>query len=346
MEIEIEKISLHQLDVSSNNIDKIDIDFEKETIKKYVDVLIDEILENPNKRLFKFKNGNTEVKNSIPSIISNSLEIEKTLLNNAKRLLEKEVSADIKIQKLGVKVQRGSLLQIHFKQGDFDNLLICKVEHDEIINEKSFEINRGLNTKKKVFKAFLYFLANEIRNEEIYLNDKNNSKYWWDDFLELEQINTDDANTEISLDKIVKIIDREKNKEELTLDGTLLRNSIVGYFKTSKEFNFTDIYDIVNNYTPFNPKFPITGVISKLDKLKNDKSFDNQFSIVQKKVDKRIVNTIPLGKGLYLKIDRHVPNLREIIKPYKGVDGKSGITIISDQAYNIIKVINDDSRTH
>jgi hypothetical protein len=342
MEIEIEKISLHQLDVSSNNIEKIDIDFKKETIIKYVDVLIDEILENPNKRLFKFKNGNTEVKNSIPSIISNSVEIEKTLLNNAKRLLEKEVSADIKIQKLGVKVQRGSLLQIHFKQGNFDNLLICKVEHDEIINEKSFEINRGLNTKKKVFKAFLYFLANEIRNEEIYLNDKNNSKYWWDDFLELEQINTDDANTEISLDKIVKIIDREKNKEELTLDGTLLRNSIVGYFKTSKGFNFTDIYDIVNNYTPFNPKFPITDVISKLDKLKNDKSFDNQFSIVQKKVDKRIVNTIPLGKGLYLKIDRHVPNLREIIKPYKGVDGKFGITIISDQAYNIIKVINDD----
>ncbi len=338
--IEIELLCLHQLDVSSNSIEKIVIDVEKQTIINYVDALIDEILENPNKRLYKFKDGKTEVKNSIPDIISNSKDIENTLLNNAKRLLEKEVATDKKIQKLGVKVQRGSLLHIHFKQGDFDNILICKVEHDEIINEKSFELNRGLNTKKKVFKAFLYYLGNEIRNEEIYLNDKNNSKYWWYDFLELEQVNTDDANTEKSLDKLVKIIDKEKNKEGLALDGTLLRNSIVGYFKTNKEFNFSEVYDIVKNYTPFNSKFPLSGIISKFDNLKNDKSFDNQFSIVQKKVDKRIVNTIPLGKGLYLKIDKHVPNLTEIIKPYEGIDGKFGITIISDQAYNFIKVKN------
>ncbi|WP_341221599.1 nucleoid-associated protein [Polaribacter atrinae] len=338
--IDIKLLSLHQLDVSSNSIEKISIDVEKETIIKYVDALIDEILENPNKRLYKFKEGKTEVKNSIPDIISNFDDIENVLLTNAKRLLEKEVATDKKIQKLGVKVQRGSLLHIHFKQGKSDNLLICKVEHDEIINEKSFELNRGLNTKKKVFKAFLYYLGNDIRNEEIYLNDKNNSKYWWSDFLELEQVNTNDANTEKSLDKLVKIIDKEKNKEGLALDGTLLRNSIVGYFKTKKEFNFTEVYDIVNNYQPFNPKFPLTNIISKFDKLKDDKSFDNQFSIIQKKVDKRIVNTIPLGKGLYLKIDKHVPNLTEIIKPYEGIDGKFGITIISDQAYNFIKVKN------
>jgi len=337
--IEIKKLSLHQLDVTTNKVDKITIDVEKETIIKYVDALIEEILVNPNKRLYKFKDGKTEVKNSIPVIISDSEEIENTLLNNAKRLLEKEVVADKKIQKLGVKVQRGSLLHIHFKQGEYDNLLICKVEHDEIINEKSFELNRGLNTKRKVFKAFLYYLGTEIRQEEIYLNDKNNSKYWWDDFLELQQVNTDDANTENSLEKIIKIIDKEKNKEGQTLDGTLLRNSIVGYYKTNKEFNFTDIYDIVNNYTSFNPKFPLDNIINKFDKLQNDKSFDNQFSIVQKKVDKRIVNTIPLGKGLYLKIDKHVPNLTEIIKPYHGDNGKFGITIISDQAYNFIKVM-------
>lgn len=339
--IEIQLLSLHQLDVSTNSIEKIKIDVEKETIIKYVDALIDEILENPNKRLYKFKDGNTEVKNSIPNIISNSDNLETTLLNNAKRLLEKEVNTDIRMQKtLRIKLQRGSLMQIHFKQGEFDNLLICKVEHDEIINEKSFELNRGLNTKKKVFKAFLYYLGNENREEEIYLNDKNNSKYWWYDFLELEQVNTNDANTENSLDKLVKIIDKEKKKEGLALDGTLLRNSIVGYFKSNKEFNFTEVYDIVSNYTPFNSKFPLTNIISKFDKLKDDKSFDNQFSIVQKKVDKRIVNTIPLGKGLYLKIDKHVPNLTEIIKPYEGIDGKFGITIISDQAYNFIKVKN------
>ncbi|AUS06251.1 hypothetical protein C1A40_12700 [Tamlana carrageenivorans] len=171
--------------------------------------------------------------------------------------------------KLGVKVQRGSLLHIHFKQGEFDNILICKVEHDEIINEKSFDLNRGLNTKKKVFKAFLYYLGNKKRDEEIYLNDKNNSKYWWYDFLELEQVNTDDVNTENSLDKLVKIIDKEKKKEGLAFDGTLLRNSIVGYFKSNHEFNFTEVYDIVSNYSPFNSKFPLTNIINPLCILNN-----------------------------------------------------------------------------
>ena len=123
-------------------------------------------------------------------------------------------------------------------------------------------------------------------------------------------------------------------------DIKLLRNNIIGYYRTNKDFNFSDLYDIVSKYQPFNSKFPLDNILGKFDKLKSDNSFDNQFSISQKKVDKRIINTIPLGKGLYLKIDKHVPNLTEIIKPYHGKDGKFGITIISDQAYNIIKVMN------
>lgn len=340
MEIEIKTFRLHHLDVSSNEAKKINIDFKTETIANYATSLIDEILDSPNKRHFKFKSGDTEIKNSIPKIISNSETIEEVLLNNAKRLLEKEVAADSKIKHLGVKVQRGSLLHIHFQQNGNDNLLICKVEHDEIINEQSFEINRGLNTRKKVFKAFLIYLANKNRNEEIYLSDKNNSKYWWDDFLELSQVNTDDENTENSLNKIIKIIDKEKNKSEFGLDGSLLRNNIVGYYKTNTNFNFSEVYDIVTNYKPLNTKFPVDTILSKFDKLKDDKSFDKQFPIVQKKVDKKIITNIPLGKGLFLKIEKHVPNLNEIIKPYHGESGEIGITIISDQAYNFIKILN------
>ena len=170
--------------------------------------MIDEVLNSPNKRLYKFKLGDTEIKNSIPKILTNTKSIDEILFNNATRLLEKEIKIDAKIQKLGVRVQRGSLLQIHFKQNGNDTILMCKVEHDEIINEKNFELNRGLNTRRKVFKSFLNYLPNENRSEEVYVNDKYNSKYWWDEFLELEQINTDEANTEKSLEKIIKIIDK------------------------------------------------------------------------------------------------------------------------------------------
>lgn len=333
--IEIELLSLHQLDVTSNKIEKITIDIKKETIIKYVETLIDEILESPNKRLYTFKQGKTEVKNSIPDIISHNDNIEEILLNNARRLLDKEVKTDLNLQKtLGVKVQRGSLMHIHFKQGENDNLLICKVEHDEIINERSFEINRGLNTKKKVYKAFLYYLGNENRNEEIYLNDKNESKYWWDDFLELNQVKTDEDNTEKSIDKIISVVTTSTRKQEFEFDRTILRNSIIGYYRNHKQFNFTDLKELVfDKYTPFNNDFPIQKIGEKLDLLTNDDSFDKQFTIVKEKIGKRKKQVIKVGPGLTLKVEEFVNNLETIFKPYSK-NGDIGMIILTDEAYN------------
>lgn len=337
-EIDIQMLSLHQLDVSSNKIEKIIIDVKKETILGYVVNLIDEILESPNKRLYKFKNGQTEIKNSLPFIIDKVDNFDDILLSNAKRLLEKEVNTDRLLQKtLGVKVQRGSLMQIHFKQGKGDNFLICKVEHDEIINEKSFELNRGLNTKKKIYKAFLYYQKNEDRNEEIYLNDKNESKYWWDDFLELEQVKTDEDNTEKSIDKIISAISSSSRKKEYEFDSTILRNSVVGYYRNNRHFNFSDLMtSVFDIYTPFNEKFPLEKVTDKLNKLKSDDSFDKQFTIVTKKIGKRKKQTIKIGPGISLKVEEFVNNLDTVFKPYSQ-NGENGMIILTDEAYNYVR---------
>lgn len=343
MSIEIKKITLHHLDVNTNKVETVDFEIKIDIIENYVNGLITEILESPNKRSFKFKDGNTEVKSSLPKLIFNDSNIENILLNNAKRLLEKEIKADEKIKKLGIRVQRGSLIHIHFNENGNDNVLICKIEHDEIINEKTFEINKGLNTKRKVFKAFLIYMKTPSRKEEIYLNDKNNSKYWWDDFLELEQLKTDDENTEKSLDKIVSIITSTARKDDFKLDSTILRNHVIGYYRNNKSFNFSDLYDsIFKEYNPFNADFPISKISSKINDLKKDDDFDKQFTIIPSKIGKKRKNIIKILPGLSLNIEDHVENLDKIFKPYSEA-GDNGITIISDIAYKFVKNVKRDS---
>lgn len=333
--MDIKKLTLHKIDISKNTAEEIEIDINKETIIEYVDNLVNEILDSPNKRMYKFKNGETQVKSSLVKLVEYDTQIDKIILYNAERLLEKELKANeqLRSKKLTVSIQKGSLLHLHFVQDGIDKILICKVEHDEYLNELSFDKNNGLNTKKKVFKSFLIFLD----NSSIYLNDKNNSKYWWDDFLELEQVINDSENTEKSVNKIISIVDYyKKSSKEFLLDGTLLRNAIIGHFKSNENFNLTELLDkVVLEYSPINKDFPCKKIGERINKLALDNSFDNQFVIVQEKVNKKINNKVKIGNGLYLSIEDFVKNLEEILKPYSE-GGNHGMTIISEDAYNFV----------
>lgn len=338
--MEIQKITLHQLDIANNLVENVDIDLHKETIVKYVGKLIEEILDSPNKRKYTFKDGETQVKSSIKQIINQSKNIDDILINNAKRLLEKQVDTNKRIKRLGIKTQRGSLLHIHFTQNDMHRVLICKVEHDEILNEKSFEINRGLNTKINVFKAFLIYVKTETTEEEIYLNDKNNSRYWWDYFLELDIVITDAQNTENSVSKIISPVDRYKQNKGYLLDCTILKNSILGYYRSNNAFNFSELMgSVFKDYIPYNQDFPLDKIIKKVKALTDDTSFDNQFLIVPDKINKKKTTKIKIGLGLYLNIEDFVKNLDSKLRPYSE-NGDNGMIILTEEAYTFAKQKN------
>lgn len=338
MDIQLERLSLHFIDVTKNEIESVKIDAEKQNIHEYVDGLIEEILDNPNRRKYRFKDGDTQVKTSIKKIIDDVDNVDVVLDNNAKRLLEHEIEAEARVKRMGRKVQRGSLLHIHFSQNGNQRLLICKVDHDEILNEITFEKNRGLNTKKKLFKSFLIYVGSKDKKEAIYLNDKNNSKYWWSGFLELEQLNTDEGNTEKSIEKITSTIDTlKRKKKEFLLDGIIIRNRAVGYFRSNKNFNFSDFVEkVFDDYTPYNDNFPLDKLKSNISSLPEKNNFDNQFKIISEKVNKKIISELKLSSGIYLKIADFVQNLEEKLLVYEGSDGV-GMTILSDEAYQIVK---------
>lgn len=333
----IDKIFLHHIDVKNNLVSPILIDEDSSNLKDYVISLVKEILEQPNKRLYSFKEGNTEVKMSLFTLLSESDNIDDVIKLNADRLLEKEIrsQAFMDSRKLDVEIQKGSLLHLKFKNEDVNQIIICKVEHDEILSEISFDLIKGLNTKKKVFKAILVYFDEDNNITHNYVFDKNVSKYWWDDFLELNQLNTDENNTEKSLHEIDKALTPYRTK--YFADYLILRNSLIGHYRSKESFNFSDMMgEVFNDYEPINSDFPKDKIIKKINELPVSKGFDTQFSISKKRINKRIQNKIKLANNLYLNIDDFVENLKNIIEPIED-GGNKYVRILSVEGYEQIK---------
>jgi len=337
--MEIINFFLHHVDVNNNSVTPINLQLNPQNLNDYVEELLGEIIANPNRRTYIFKEGNTEVKTSLSKILENNSDTESITELNAKRLLEKEVNTQelMKSRNMSVKIQKGSLLHLNFDINGTKQIILCKVEHDEVLNELNFEKVRGLNTKKKVFKAILIIFDTQGEIAENYVFDKHNSKYWWDDFLELQQQYTDDDNTEKSLNAIdVALSASLKNK--YYPDYLILKNSIIGHYRNNEELNYFDIInDAVQNYEPVNTNFPKAQIIEKLKGLPAKNGFDPQFTIVKKKIKKRIQQKIKLANNLYLSINDFVENLKNIIEPVQDAQGNKYIKILSSEGYEQIK---------
>ncbi|MCT4138599.1 nucleoid-associated protein [Elizabethkingia anophelis] len=332
---------LHLIDIDTDNIHPISIS-DTPNIKNYIRDLVQEIAYNTlNKRDYSFKEGNTEVKNSLSEIIDNTDTLPKIIKNNARRLLEKEKNAQSHLTARGLgKIQRGSLLHLHFNDDDdsYDKIIICKVEHDEILDEKDFDVARGLNIKKKFFKAILVVFDEQKEIKFTFVFDKNNSKYWWSEFLELQQKYTDADNTEKSLNAIDVVLKKEKTK--YYPDYVILKNSVVGYYHNNMDINYYDILDtVIKDYDPIDPEFPKEKIIDKLINLPTKKGFDSQFQVDKKSIKKKIIQRIKLGPSLFLSIDDFVDNLRNIIQPTKDKNGNKALCITTSEGYDQFEIL-------
>ncbi len=334
----INNFFLHHVDVINNDVAPINLQLNPQNLQDYIEELLSEVIANPNRRNYSFKDGNTEVKSSLIQILTDDDNTKKIVELNARRLLEKEINAQAMMsnKNLPVKIQKGSLLHLNFEINGLKQIIICKVEHDEILDELNFEKVRGLNTKKKVFKAILIIFNDLGEITENYVFDKNNSKYWWDEFLELQQIYSDESNTEMSLDAIDKTLASYKKK--YYPDYIILKNSIIGHYRNNENLNYYNvIQDVVEGYDPVNSSFPKQQLVERLNGLPQKNGFDPQFSVVKNKIKKRIQTKIKLANNLYLSIDDFVDNLKNIIEAYEDPQGNKYIKILSTEGYERIK---------
>ncbi|TXK00663.1 nucleoid-associated protein [Flagellimonas aequoris] len=330
--MEIKNIFLHHIDVANSLITEIKVIEDSANLNTYIESLVKDILDNPNRRFYNWKDGDTEVKNSLDPLKEIGNESEKYALNNAKRLLEKESKAQEQVNKMNVEMQKGSLLHLSIESDGTHKTIICKVEHDEVMNEVNFEYIRGLNTRKKLFKAILIYYNSNGQIEHNYVHDKNSSKYWWDDFLELEPIITDDDNTENSLNEIDKCLTRYRKK--YYVDYLILRNSFLGHFRNRDTLNFSDLVnDVFKNYTPLNKQFPKDRLLASINKLPEKNLFDTTFNIAKNKINKRKKTSIRLASNLFLNIDDFVENLKNLID-LEQKNGNKYVRIKSEDGYD------------
>ncbi len=328
--------SLHQIDHFNESISKREISEYGDDLKRYVEKLLDEIVTSNSKRKFQFRSDTTEVRVAIQNIIDGQYDAGSEI--NASRLLKIEKDAQEKIAHLNIKIQKGSLFQAYLEQND-KTFILCKADHNDFLDEIDFSLRKGLPWEKRIFKAILVKFNSNDTVSEVFIYDTNNriSKYWWYDFLELEEKYTDTHNTKTALDTLDKKI-FTRIKKDYPADYMILRNSAVGFFRNNDEFDMNKfIENTMLNYHPVDTSFPLDDIKNKVAELPEKWGFDSRFAIKKEEINKRIITKIKLTQSIDLILNDHIKNMDDLIKTEIDNENNKWIKIKSEDGYNYFK---------
>lgn len=302
---------------------------------EYVNELINHINENKNVREFKTRSVDTEVIGCIRHILRTpddaELVSEKTD-SIARRLLIKEIEAQQRVARMDTNVQKGSLVQalLFDEENDLSIYLLAKVEHSDFVDDADFSFKSGFSKDKKtVWKSCMIELASldaDTYTAKIYSNTV--AKYWSSDFLELDEMVSDESNTS----KAFKAIESTLNRNIRNIaprDHTVIRNAVISYFKNHEHFDYAVMLDsILSNYhTTDLTEEKLQALKTKLAELPEKRHFDRQFSPVPSVINARIKKVYEVNDGIQIRITDEVHQLEETISAYQEPDGSRFIRI-------------------
>lgn len=340
---------LYKIDVSTSQAEERPEYQNVDNFKKYIHSLLEQIGSKTPDRYYQFRSEYTEVRNLLSKILTEN-EYDNSCKAIAQRLLSKEIDAqaDLDKKKLGKKILEGMLVISLIKMTDeAQKLIVFKVDYDEFISEMTGEIATGLSLRKKVYKAFICELNtdNEIQSTSIYDTNTPVSTYWWNKFLELEVIRTDEENTKNTFKAIeTEVLNPLKKKHKQ--DYLHLWNATVACFRSAGEFNLSHYRDeLIGNYTPYDENLKISDLQAKVDKLPSKHKIDLRFNKVPSEVQKKFKNVLQLTNEIKLTLLHDVPNIKKTFKAHEDADGKY-LMIRSEEGYNYAKKVergNEDS---
>lgn len=311
----------------------------------YLENLINDINENTSVRKYKPRNQATHVISLIRNTIldtklsdENQEQVEQNFRGIAERLLQKEIEAQEKIDRLNTQIKRGSLVQALLKEDDSPMCiyLIAKVEHSEWIDDRDFVEKTGFpRNKRNIWKSCIFECSIEdsvsVDSARIYVD--GTAKYWHDAFLELDQMVNDEVNTDRAFKNIDSILIR-KIKEKSANDYTVLRNSVIGYFRNNRHIDYNVMVDsIFSQYEASNlTEEDISNLKLNLYELPDKKNFDCQFNSRPEVINARIRKLYPVTTGVELKITSHIDNIKETIQAIEETNGDKYIRILTTES--------------
>ena len=309
-----------------------------ETFSNYVRQLITYINGNTSIREYRTRLVNTEVISCILDIVKNQIDSDLVMGKIdfiANRLLLKEREAQTSVAHMDTNVQKGSLIQalLYDEEDDKYTYLLAKVEHTDFVDDSDFSFKSGFSKDMKKLWKSCTFEIDDLNaasfSAKVYSNTV--AKYWYDNFLELDQVVSDEVNT----DKAFRAIESTLNRNVKNIaprDHTLLRNTLITYFRSNDFIDFdTMITNTVENYNPVElEQEKLEKVIEKLRELPEKHNFDNQFNTVSSAINARIRKVYDVCHGVQLKITDAIDNFDDTIKAYRENDGNRYIRIKTD----------------
>ena len=312
--MEILKLLSHNILVEEEKI--VENKITNEEAKDFFNSIIDEVLEKETKKSYKPRTSTTEVISIITKVLKDMDSNEELLVNISKRLLKYEISTQKDIDKLGTKIKKGCLLQAYIKKNEKKYFIITKIEATDGLDMTELRMRAILPFSKKIIKNALFEINEDEEFGDIFLSDTNAniSKYWYDDFLELEEMTTDEMNTQ----KTYGIVMREiKNKLEKISpsDYTFCRNACITFFKTKGTFDLNDaINDIFLSYNFEDEAIKKEEIIEKIKNKIKKEGLDTQFVLKKDVIKNRLIKMKKrVNEGISIEIDGYIENIKDSI---------------------------------
>ena len=216
------------------------------------------------------------------------------------------------------------------EENDISIYLLAKVEHSDFVDDTDFSFKSGFSKDKKtVWKSCLFEIADidaTSYTARIYSNTV--AKYWSDDFLELDEMVSDESNTS----KAFKAIESTLNRNIRSIaprDHTVIRNAVISYFKNHEHFDYAVMLDsILDGYQVTDlSEEKLETLKEKLAELPERKHFDRQFCPVASVISARIKKVYDVNDGIQIRITDEVRQLDETISAYQDPNGNRYIRI-------------------
>ena len=246
---------------------------------------------------------------------------------------------------MNTNVQKGSLIQALMYDEDMDEhiYLLAKVEHTDFVDDEDFSFKSGFSKDKNKLWKSCTFRIDDLNATKFFAKvySNNIAKYWYDNFLELDQVVSDEVNT----DKAFRAIDTTLNRNVKGIaprDHTLLRNAMIAYFKSNDYIDYdTMIQNTLENYKPTElEQDKMEKVVEKMRKLPEKYKFDKQFNAVPSAIKSRIRKIYDVCHGVQLRITDAIDDFDETIKAYRDDDGNRYIQIKTDNDSTFNKFLN------
>lgn len=321
-----------------------------ETFDTYVAELINHISGNTSVREYKTRSNATEVIGCILSMCANQTDenyVSGKMDIMAHRLLLKETEAQKQIHRTKTTVQKGSLVQVLLfdENAEKYEYLLAKVEHTKWVDDSDFTFKTGFSKDKKtMWKSCLFDLSDLTANEfyaKVYSDTK--AQYWNNGFLELDEMNSDESNTQRAFQAIDAALGYGF-KGITRPDYTIIRNHFIGYFKNNEHIDYPSMVNsILENYQPVDTDLTPEEVQSMSERIQTirvklleqpeKKKFDSQFNAVSSAINARIRRVYPINDGIDLKVTRAITDLSSTIQSVE----ENGIRYIK------VRTNNDDT---